>query len=464
MARSPILAWPRVAIATLWDYAERYECALPLWCDSGRTLVRIIPNSELVLLVPAGRNSSISISMSISSSCPGATRFWHEPSSEMVEQYLQRQRPRRGEEYVAGALHKVALLALPHPLVLYADLDFDLTPSPFLTPSRDELALSIHAFWSSGALLAGSPDHSAPLNTGLLLLRPTQQALNEALQTLADASWSEARGFANVGRPRELHYDLQRIAAGGDGDARAALSRLNATAMMREDAWSFVNAGGDQGLFWYLYYVKHPEWGTWAGARGCGFSRWRALHYWGGALAAPRCALTRSRPLNSPLSSPLELVRLGWKPWRPFLDVGGREPRKLAINLHYLTRVRQAQSRAGWRAYPYCAAELSARLAEGDQHRAWLEANHSARLVAVLPAWAGGSGPKPRQVSVLPCFCQCVEPEHGALEEAEEMRGEGTTGHAAAVEQDRRVGSRTLPPPPGRHNRGRRRRRRHQEL
>ena len=126
-----------------------------------------------------------------------------------------------------------------------------------------------------------------------MLLKPSMRLFAESLRVLSDPNltFDATTGFNGVGRPRSLaSVDLVTLAAGmtvhGDPHARRAVQRrLRRTEAYARNNWTFVGASGDQGLFWYLFYVRRNV-GTWAGLWSERQSREAGLsvdHFWGAA-------------------------------------------------------------------------------------------------------------------------------------------------------------------------------------
>ena len=82
-------------------------------------------------------------------------------------------------------------------VVFFSDLDVHLTPR-----SVDPAAwrLQLQRFYASPLHFVGSPDHSAPVNTGLWLAKPSIHLVNEAIALFRYGSWSKNTGFNNAGK------------------------------------------------------------------------------------------------------------------------------------------------------------------------------------------------------------------------------------------------------------------------
>ena len=283
-----------VAIATVWDGGESYACAVPLWCQSARALAAIIQRAELLIVSPKP-----------SADCAEAAHVWPTRTPDAARAWLRQLRGRMGHNsgqsrgaFAVSNLIKIALFSLEtqYRLVLYADLDIDLAVRP-LTPAAWQS--STRALLASRAHFVGLFDHSTPVNGGLWLVRPTCQMFDQAASLLESGRWSKQRGFDYIGSPREVSAAnrsrtrelVERLAAGAGccgvfcgcyfcGSRRrrrpliaaplrtrapgsgASLFKvegtINSTQYYASNSWDFVNGALDQGLLWYLFYLKNP--------------------------------------------------------------------------------------------------------------------------------------------------------------------------------------------------------------
>ena len=158
-----------VGLATLWDGSVDHECALPLWCQQARTLAKHLPlpwEARVVVMAPQP-----------SAECPDADFVWRNETLAASTEYLARLGRAASEgswAYLRTAVMlKWQMFALTQfDLVLYADVDVDLAPSPRRLPVPKEFHATAAAFLASSALVVSSPDHASPSNTGVLLLKP----------------------------------------------------------------------------------------------------------------------------------------------------------------------------------------------------------------------------------------------------------------------------------------------------
>ena len=93
-----------------------------------------------------------------------------------------------------------------------------------------------------------------------------------------NCSFSSAHGFNGVGAPRGLHLDLGALQLGAGG-GRYASDLLHRTSMFERNDWHFTGGSLDQGLLFYLLYLRHQR-GTWATSASMADRRelWKVAH------------------------------------------------------------------------------------------------------------------------------------------------------------------------------------------
>ena len=275
-----------VAIATVHDGTERYRCAMPLWCLSATALTKVIPRSRIVLFGEPSED------------CPTALRLWGTVGRETAaaaEAYLKRTAIGGSWSYLRRpALLKLGILGLTRfQLILYVDLDADMQPQwnpvgahKAAPLSRAQWATSYRHLMDSKALFVATPDHASPVNTGVWLLKPRRYLYDEAIRLLHTANFSAHDGFDHAGTPHTLASDeaqLSRLTSGKDDQtasmttAMATKAKLDQTDFVKLRTWLFVGGNIDQGLFWYLFFVRFVV-GTWASEAA---APWRVHHFWG---------------------------------------------------------------------------------------------------------------------------------------------------------------------------------------
>lgn len=286
----------RVGIATLYDGSNEYRCALPLWCRAAAALAE-----RLGAFVPGGSSVThyaakvvlLTKSDPLEDCMHASEHFWMRQIEVAAGEWVKKQRTdfsgdvSRAMDRRAPLLKWMLWALKGYEIVLFSDLDVYLAPGP----RSLDLAWwhrSVSAFLQSSALLAGTPDHEAPLNTGIMLLKPRRWMYEEGLATLKGAVWTVHEGFNAVGRPRDQFNTWRlpgniftQLASGhtAPGSSIAAAEELmNRTAYAQKNSWDFVGGNLDQGLFWYLVFLRHRA-GTWTAALGG--QRWEAKHYWG---------------------------------------------------------------------------------------------------------------------------------------------------------------------------------------
>ncbi|KAL1504161.1 hypothetical protein AB1Y20_010570 [Prymnesium parvum] len=272
---SPI-ARAKVAIASVWDGGKSYECAIPLWCQSATRISRVIRSSELLLLTPKR-----------TSHCAHAVQLFAQHTDGAAQAYLSRIGGRGLlQGFSTANLLKFALFSLTrYELLLYADLDIDLAFPRMLTAAAWDEATA--ALLATKALFVGLFDHASPVNGGLWLARPRCWLYAEAMRVLRHGTWSAKRGFDSIGTPHQIGANrtwlrpvLDAIAAGSGASLFKVEGTLNYTQYFRWNRWDFVNGHLDQGMLWYLFFVRNTV-GTWSHYVGPLRGKWAVDHFWG---------------------------------------------------------------------------------------------------------------------------------------------------------------------------------------
>ena len=177
-------------------------------------------------------------------------------------------------------------------VILFADADLEIVPYAEAPRSL------ITKVWSSvlarlrvsPAKVVADPDSDAPLNTGFMLLKPDAQIFDEGLAVMERCVYNRTVGWDAVGRPSTLRvaplllrssrhrpdYDPSKLGNDPSSVARDFEQRLQATKAYRTDSWDFTSSDCDQGLFFYLLYVKHR-----LGAFGRAWPRRRSVRLFG---------------------------------------------------------------------------------------------------------------------------------------------------------------------------------------
>ena len=263
----------RWGLATLWDGNPRYACALPLWCRSAQRFSKAIETNISVVILKPSKAVVHGCSVDVMS---------HDPShlQAAAQSYVRRHRHHGYIRTMAFTILKLALFALTDfDVVFYADLDVD-AHSGWI-PRSSTWKAQLKAFTDSPIYIAASPDHSSPVNTGVMLIKPRRWLYLEIANVLStNLTFDPVNGFNGVGRPRSLlSVNISRLASGAYNSSsskavEAASVRLNRTMGYTRNEWNFVCSPVDQGLFWWLFFVRR-DWGTWT------HPSLTLDHYWG---------------------------------------------------------------------------------------------------------------------------------------------------------------------------------------
>ena len=254
--------------------------------------------------------------------------------------------PRSSAFFKRVSLTKWAVFGLVrYDAVVFADADLE------LLPLAEHGAAWAAAAWRHALLgllrapharLLSDPDARSPLNAGLLLVRPSTQLYEEGLAALRRCSYNRSHGWDLVGAPGSLGIVPTRL-----GGAPAQLAASDA----RLRDWRFVAADQDQGLIFYMLYVRQPQLGA-HGAGGYGAAQRAGLplsrHWWAGfkpfmEIRQAATALASLRVGGS--AGPLDLLYLA-----KLYDYVVREfdpPRRAGSRVHGVPLLANANAGAG---------------------------------------------------------------------------------------------------------------------
>ena len=272
--RSADSAWPPgvmprfdLAIATSFQLPAgrsrhstmRSACGITKWCANAATLRSALAgHSEVVILTDdekfameecgTARPRVIALEANLSGAIDGwAARNGHTWKS--AERALHLASPK----FSAVTLRKWQLVRLIEYRVVFAtdpdvDLFFGALPGRVAMLSH-AWAQGVSAFGRSAVQLVGTGDGQVPVNTGVMLLKPSLEAYQIGLLALLSGRFSSARGWDDAGSPRQL---LPKQTLGDFGYTR----------LVREDTWDVVCGNADQGLFTYVFLARLHAYGT----------------------------------------------------------------------------------------------------------------------------------------------------------------------------------------------------------
>jgi hypothetical protein len=159
------------------------------------------------------------------------------------------------ESFDRAVLLKWALVGFTeYELVLLVDADVDFYEvgrrsaqgvRAYLATAARAWAEGLARFRRSSAELIASADAEAPINAGLVWIKPSAAAYDEGLALLRTMRFSAERGFNDSGRPSEL------LEAGA-----AASWPLNGTRFVALDSWNMVAGASDQGLYTHVFAIR----------------------------------------------------------------------------------------------------------------------------------------------------------------------------------------------------------------
>ena len=240
------------------------SCGLVKWCFSASQLVQLpYPEggSEAVVVTNSGepyiaslcRTHPLPRVVPIDPRLAAAVDRW--------ERQLRTNSTRaRGTLFTISttALAKWQLLALTeYRAIFMVDLDVDMflhsagrpPADPRRAPGlRHTLVERYQNFLRSKTTLVASADYHTPINTGVMLLKPSTSTYERGLHTLEVGSFDFHNGFDEVGPPQQAFPWLKMT-------PKNALV-FNASRMVKKNTWNFVGSSGDQGLFVYEFLIR----------------------------------------------------------------------------------------------------------------------------------------------------------------------------------------------------------------
>ena len=156
------------------------------------------------------------------------------------------------------AMYKLQVFRLTeYQAVLFTDADVnffgDTAGIPPASTSRAgrsiNLALTagLSSFLSSQQMLTASADFHSPINTAVMLLKPSLSIFARGLAVLERARFDRLRGFDLIGRPRDVLAHL---------NTTILWAEVSRTRMVDHNDWNFVGGHGCQGLFVYLFLIE----------------------------------------------------------------------------------------------------------------------------------------------------------------------------------------------------------------
>ena len=290
----------RLAIVTLASHPQKFAaskvrggyevaCALAQWCQNARRLQSVLPSQWEVDRLVLGASESDHMQMQVAAGCDlvavpldEALRSVSHPCARQLalqhSRFLHR-RTTSDFELGDGFLHETTyfkrvmsykwqLFSLKgYDAVIFADADLELMPLSESRPARVAQAWvdAMTGLLANGAVqLVGAPDTLAPLNGGLMLLKPSSQLYHEGLDVLRACQFNRSVGWEHVGQPRSLDVLPHGLTYGTSADGGPSalsseqfLRRLRSTRAYRTNSWDFPSADIDQGFFFYMLFVKH---------------------------------------------------------------------------------------------------------------------------------------------------------------------------------------------------------------
>lgn len=234
----------------------RASCGLTKWCLNAAAFRRSLPQPEHAHVIVLTDDEAFARE-ECGSTMPRILGF-DAILSQAIRAWAKRTGRRRSDvnladaRFAAATLRKWQLVSLIEYRVIFVtdqdvDIFFDHGPPPGRAPLS--WARGYADFVQSSAQLLGAADAQIPVNTGVMLLKPSLRAYEMGLLALLTRRFSAMRGWNATGSPIAL---LRR-----DAQLRFAETKL-----VKENTWDVVCGNADQGLFTYVFLAKLDAYAT----------------------------------------------------------------------------------------------------------------------------------------------------------------------------------------------------------
>lgn len=238
----------RTAIATS-IYLERPDnmgilCALPKWCMNADIL-----SKRFTIDVVVWTNRA----KEVRTECPRARILSYDSELEHTilnftkHVQIPFSRSLAGPRFTLYNLLKWQLVNPVHGYssVLYMDTDVDI--SIFSMESETStwhyyFRTFLPQFEASHFQLMATPDHESPINGGIMVIKPSSEYYEEGMRAIRSHKFNATHGWEWVGPPKQFVPKPKH---------------LSTNAMFRKNTWDFVGGNADQGLFTYIFMIRH---------------------------------------------------------------------------------------------------------------------------------------------------------------------------------------------------------------
>ena len=232
----------------------RSACGITKWCANAAALRSALPSperAEVVILTDDETFAMEECGMATPRVLALGTNL-----SRTIDGWAARNGQRRQSDasvhlasprFSAATLRKWQLVRLIEYRVIFAtDPDVDLFHGtlPARVPMLSHAFVQgVSAFLRSAVQLVGTSDAQVPINTGVMLLKPSRSTYRIGLRALLSARFSPTRGWDDAGTPRELLPEQM-------------LRNYRHTRLVRDNTWDVVCGNADQGLFTYVFLAR----------------------------------------------------------------------------------------------------------------------------------------------------------------------------------------------------------------
>lgn len=371
----------RLAIAALAFGSD--FCPLAMWCQSARKLKWTLQDpwhvQLLILWAPSYKRGERRPDGSIQKLSPRPAEFCAEAEVVLADEELRTAGKRCLRKGYKSGYHtgmpidimlKWQFMAMKnYDAILFVDSDVDMFPLetepevlrarwqdmlPLFLRPRHQLRVDSAESRVAAMRLLVCTDGSSPVNTGLMLFKPSIWLYQDGLRVLKTCPVNKSHGWGYVGKPRSLrlHPRYFSATAGGSTTVRPAVNEahfwftaINKTGAMTNNWWKFVAAAEDQGFFWYMLFLRHDL----------------GVYFNPDAHSAPgRIAHT----VNHYFGRIAGAKAWEGKLWNEPAHLNGQASPRLGTNLHYLSRLEPTSSGEEYR----CAEGMRALRKTAESH------------------------------------------------------------------------------------------------
>ena len=251
----------------LFDGPVERACSLQKWCHNAEVLRKHLSFQKHVTLRTVVLTNRV---QEVSNLCPRAHVRGFDPHLTAAIDRYNRGVPHVHEVTCPMTLYKLQILdeeVFQQP-VIFLDADVDISLGRRMTDQMSTMNAThmseLYEAWrASPCVIQATPDHSALVNDGVMLVKPNRAMYEQSLRILNRSAWSRRHGFERNGLPQAAFPN--------------ALPLVKKAKGYWTNSWDYVCGAGGQGLFAHLSMRG-------SGEQFCVPQDWliRVRHFWAG--------------------------------------------------------------------------------------------------------------------------------------------------------------------------------------